>query len=87
MADLSNTEYQKLRLSIKMENKSRLASEKQSRVAPIYTARNLPASVDWRKKGYVTPVGDQGQCNYPSSTTRNSSTLSLFISSCPCSLT
>ena len=37
------------------------APEKE-RTYYVPTNVNVPASVDWRTQGYVTPIKDQGQC-------------------------
>jgi neutral trehalase len=71
-ADLSNEEFKQLYLSKvkKPINKTRIDAEDRSR-------RNLqscdaPSSLDWRKKGVVTAVKDQGDCGkLPSKTSFN----------------
>lgn len=53
--DLTNAEYRKLHLGLK---------KKLSAVPVFKETQNItaPASWDWREKGAVTPVKDQGQC-------------------------
>ncbi|MED6126129.1 hypothetical protein PIB30_075358 [Stylosanthes scabra] len=63
-ADLTNEEYRAMYLGTKSDPNRRLMKAKIStgnRYA--YTARDrLPVHVDWRSKGAVAPVKDQGGC-------------------------
>nr|ABQ10202.1 cysteine protease Cp4 [Actinidia deliciosa] len=60
-ADLTNEEYRSMFLGGNMEMKERSASTKSDRYA-FRAGDKLPGSVDWREKGAVSPVKDQGQC-------------------------
>ncbi|XP_012936974.1 cathepsin L1 [Aplysia californica] len=54
-SDMTNDEFNRIM------NGMNVHKEPGKYVSGQYKAY-LPASVDWRKKGYVTPVKDQGQC-------------------------
>ncbi|GMI96719.1 esponsive to dehydration 21B [Hibiscus trionum] len=58
-ADLTNGEYRSTYLGVKKPN--RKVSRRSDRYAPR-VGDALPDSVDWRKKGAVAPVKDQGSC-------------------------
>ncbi|OMP03909.1 hypothetical protein COLO4_10122 [Corchorus olitorius] len=57
-ADLTNEEYRSKYLGFKKPNK---VSKKSDRYAPRVGA-TLPDSIDWREKGAVVGVKDQGSC-------------------------
>ncbi|KAA8519682.1 hypothetical protein F0562_013873 [Nyssa sinensis] len=58
-ADQTNEEFQSSRNGYKIPSNSR-----SSRTTPFRyeSVTAVPSSMDWRKKGAVTPIKDQGQC-------------------------
>ncbi|KAL8058745.1 hypothetical protein ABFS82_03G040000 [Erythranthe guttata] len=60
-ADLTNAEYRKTFLGTRTDPKRRLSKVRSDRYAPK-VGDSLPDSVDWRAKGAVAPVKDQGSC-------------------------
>ncbi|GAA0183770.1 cysteine protease [Lithospermum erythrorhizon] len=57
-ADITNEEFRATRNRFKMSSTPRF-----SRTSFIYeNVTDVPTSMDWREKGAVTPIKDQGQC-------------------------
>ncbi|KAK6115931.1 hypothetical protein DH2020_008200 [Rehmannia glutinosa] len=60
-ADLTNEEYRKTFLGVRPDGKRRLTGAKSDRYEPKL-GDSLPDSIDWREKGAVVDVKDQGSC-------------------------
>lgn len=65
-ADLTNEEYRTIFLGTKSDARRRLVESKNASHHYVFRASDsVPKSVDWRKKGAVAPIKDQGTCgNY-----------------------
>ena len=60
-ADQTNEEFRASRNGYKMYSRPRSSSETTS--FRYENVEAVPTSMDWRKKGAVTPIKDQGQCS------------------------
>ena len=61
-ADLTNEEYRSMYLGVKPgENRPKRVGVRSDRYK-VNAGESLPDSVDWREKGAVAPVKDQGGC-------------------------
>lgn len=62
-ADITNDEYRAMYLGTKSDANRRLVKAKKTGHRYTYDARDrLPVHVDWRLKGAVAPIKDQGSC-------------------------
>lgn len=62
-ADLTNEEYRSVYLGTRTDAKRRFMKSKSASQRYMFQAGDrLPKSVDWRVKGAVSLIKDQGQC-------------------------
>lgn len=61
-ADLTNDEYRNVFVGGRMDRSTRLMNHLSNDRYAFQAGDSLPESVDWRAKGAVAPVKDQGQC-------------------------
>ncbi|GAB4860563.1 hypothetical protein Ancab_035724 [Ancistrocladus abbreviatus] len=62
-ADMTNDEFKSLYASSEIKHPHMLNGAACDDGSFMYAnVPNIPSSIDWRNKGAVTPVGDQGQC-------------------------
>jgi len=59
MGDMTHSEFKAVKLGYKQVDRNFIRSKN---VAGPHQKVKAPASVDWRSKGAVTPIKDQGQC-------------------------
>lgn len=62
-ADLTNEEYRAIYLGTRTDPKRRITKSKNpSQRYAFRASEKLPASVDWRVKGAINPIKNQGSC-------------------------
>lgn len=62
-ADLTNHEFRSVYAGSKIKHHRMLHGDKPASQSFMYAnVDSVPLTVDWRKKGAITPIKDQGQC-------------------------